>query len=748
MSKYSFIVCFFISVAVFSQERPLKSMSKKDRLKIVRTLLAQNSHFEAINMLQDLIKEEPKNTALTHLLAQTYMQVRDYKMALSIYESMIDKEGKSDAWLPYSICLKYLGRYQQSWDAYETFAKNARKATNLKGNVLTKFNENYEYQTKCFEKTLFLSKSKPNKDVIISHFGNEINSAYSDISPCLKDSNTLIFASLRADTVLNYNFGEAHFNQIKLMQSTKNEDDTWADAKPINSIKSSGYHIANGTFNQDKTKFYYTKCKYDSKFKMNCNIYVSNFKNNTFKNGKKIEGKLNSSIYTSTQPAIGGKVLLEGKKYDVLYFSSNPKGSFGGMDIYYALLDSNNNVKLIENLGNKINTQADEVTPFYDHSNNILYFSSNENNGLGGYDIYQNEGNIKSWSNTLNLGNSYNSSYDDTYFSIDSTAQNAFFVSNRPGGFALTSETCCDDIYSINVRKSNNLAIIVYNQLNMFIPYDSININFQTNEKIKIPTYFTSNDSLKPLYKLEPQTVYHSDIVYKNDTFKILISTKLKSKIDTNFVYNKEKINILFTQNKKENQQIITIYLKEKAKPLKDTLIPKTITETPLLVEPSTVPSIAMLTPPKNEIEITTKNKKTIKIDIDSLKKINNKDIIDFTYNFNFGYNEKDFIKTQDHNFEYISNILKKHPESYVQIEAHSDSIGKDDYNKKLSQLRANEIKSYMIKKGVSQSHILAIGFGESQPIAPNSMPNGSDNPLGRAQNRRGVIKVIKKITK
>jgi outer membrane protein OmpA-like peptidoglycan-associated protein len=78
-----------------------------------------------------------------------------------------------------------------------------------------------------------------------------------------------------------------------------------------------------------------------------------------------------------------------------------------------------------------------------------------------------------------------------------------------------------------------------------------------------------------------------------------------------------------------------------------------------------------------------------------------------------------------------ISGIVLAHPGLTLEVEGHTDSVGTDDYNQKLSEQRANSVRDYLISQGVSSNIITAKGFGESSPVATN------DNAAGRQQNRR-----------
>jgi OmpA-OmpF porin, OOP family len=90
-----------------------------------------------------------------------------------------------------------------------------------------------------------------------------------------------------------------------------------------------------------------------------------------------------------------------------------------------------------------------------------------------------------------------------------------------------------------------------------------------------------------------------------------------------------------------------------------------------------------------------------------------------------------------------IYELLVANPELIVELESHTDSKGSDSYNIKLSQKRAESVVRYLVEKGIDPSRLKAKGYGESRPVAPNENPDGSDNPDGRAKNRRTGFRII-----
>ena len=79
---------------------------------------------------------------------------------------------------------------------------------------------------------------------------------------------------------------------------------------------------------------------------------------------------------------------------------------------------------------------------------------------------------------------------------------------------------------------------------------------------------------------------------------------------------------------------------------------------------------------------------------------------------------------------------LAQYPNASITVSAFTDNTGPETFNKNLSQDRANSVRSYLMKKGVSADRIDAKGFGETSPVASN------DTAEGRAQNRRAVFDI------
>jgi hypothetical protein len=133
--------------------------------------------------------------------------------------------------------------------------------------------------------------------------------------------------------------------------------------------------------------------------------------------------------FTATHPNV---VTKNGR--EILYFASDRPEGRGGMDIWFVSRDaSSDDASFLPpvNAGPSINTQNDELSPFYHTKNTTLYFSSNGFPSLGGLDIFSSIGTMSSWGEVKNIGLPYNSPADDIHFSLLADGKSGWLTSNR-----------------------------------------------------------------------------------------------------------------------------------------------------------------------------------------------------------------------------------------------------------------------------------------------------------------------------
>ena len=117
----------------------------------------------------------------------------------------------------------------------------------------------------------------------------------------------------------------------------------------------------------------------------------------------------------------------------------------------------------------------------------------------------------------------------------------------------------------------------------------------------------------------------------------------------------------------------------------------------------------------------------------EAIKRLN-----DYAKTILFDSNKDSFQQQTYPVLQAIAAILKEYPSAKFAIEGHTDSDGKDDFNQRLSDARANAVKSYLIEQGIDQFRLSALGFGETRPIDTNN------TKAGKANNRRVEVKLVK----
>ena len=112
-------------------------------------------------------------------------------------------------------------------------------------------------------------------------------------------------------------------------------------------------------------------------------------------------------------------------------------------------------------------------------------------------------------------------------------------------------------------------------------------------------------------------------------------------------------------------------------------------------------------------------------------------------YRIYFAFDRANLIDFYKPIADSVVKFLKENPLYKIEIQGHTDNIGSNDYNINLSQNRADNVKAYLISKGISKDRISTKALGSSMPIVPNINTDGQDDPEGRARNRRLEFRII-----
>ncbi|MGK0388202.1 MAG: hypothetical protein ACI94Y_000930 [Maribacter sp.] len=233
----------------------------------------------------------------------------------------------------------------------------------------------------------------------------------------------------------------------------------YSDPENFSNQLNTKFHDATPSFSEDEKTIYFTRnnllkgrARKDDEGIIRLKIYSAegggSGGNASFNNVESLP--FNSDEYSVVHPSLS----LKG---DYLYFASDMPGGFGGMDLYVSEQEDGRWGPPI-NLGPEVNTEGQEVFPYF-AKDNKLYFSSDGHVGLGGLDIYQIEkkDGFNEWGDIINIGAPLNSLDDDFGYIINEEGNHGYFTSDREGGFG------DDDIYSF-CKNATELEIYVYDE--------------------------------------------------------------------------------------------------------------------------------------------------------------------------------------------------------------------------------------------------------------------------------------------
>jgi peptidoglycan-associated lipoprotein len=111
--------------------------------------------------------------------------------------------------------------------------------------------------------------------------------------------------------------------------------------------------------------------------------------------------------------------------------------------------------------------------------------------------------------------------------------------------------------------------------------------------------------------------------------------------------------------------------------------------------------------------------------------------------NIYYNYNRAEIREDAAKELNKLVQLLIDNPEIKIELGSHTDSVDTDVFNLDLSRRRAESAVRYILQNGIAPDRITAKGYGESKPIARNTNPDGTDNPVGRQKNRRTEFKIL-----
>jgi outer membrane protein OmpA-like peptidoglycan-associated protein len=510
-----------------------------------------------------------------------------------------------EALLLYKLVLKH---HQQGLDIKDIYKRHEMINPDKKENYVP-----LDFYYKLVEYRKDIDTLRPPQSVLVN-MGGFINSDKEDYGPTAGNTDDLILFTSKRNERDDRTYNEDLFFSLKA-------EDYWDEAQPFKSINTQ-FNEGSACLSLDGKFLYFSRCETPDGLG-NCDLYLATLKpDSTWGDVKNLGPNINSAGWDSHPSLTHGG--------DTLFFASNRAGSFGLSDIYFAVKDKKGVWMKAQNAGPIINTVQSEVSPFFHHKFNVLYFSSNGHPlNFGEFDIYKSYRVKSGWSEPVNTGPLVNGGGSEYYFTMDSKSKNLYYARS------VEEDLKNLDLHSFPVPMEAHPEAVTKLKGTLKDPagkpVKGIVSIIDLDEGVEVaPKYIRKDGS------------FDFNLINKRNYLLIIQGDEF---------FRIEEI--FFLDGEKEINKI--------AEPIES------------------------------------------KIAFQSLE---------------FENGKANILPEMHTDLDKIANFLIDHPELHLKISGHTDSAGKEEANLKLSQARADAIKSYLVTEfKIEAIRVEAIGYGSSKPI-------------------------------
>ena len=574
------------------------------------------------------------------------------------------------------------------------------------------------------------------KTAIIENLQSPVNTALPEYSPVISlDGSALYYTSRKrwegADPI-EHRDDRLYQYPEDIYVSYLTFDSTWTDPLRIE-FCDPAQNEATMAVSQDERRIYLYQDTEGSG-----DVFYSNVTDERFKKIDHIENKqINTSDWETHCT-----VTPDGK---TMYFVSNKKGGFGGRDIYRCDKLESGEWGKPENCGPTLNSPFDEESPFISVDNKTLYFSSNGETSMGGFDIFQSIlDSTGKWSKPMNLGHPFNSCGDDLFYTTTFDGYTGYLTSVRPEGkgekdiYMIKNDYL--GIYPLAVLKGN---IRVRNGAKM--PEDlAIDLKCKSCENdvtrhlfprfrdgffmadlglcTQYDLVYTRNDGKEVVYTdtLSTNCGYLQQVVYRElwldasgklSRLYFIDGTIRDSK--TNEVVADAKVTL---KDASTGEILASVMTDSKGYFVSDSIFGK-LPGDPMKIHLDVTKT--GYAPTSVDADITFGGEPTV-----HLNEVINPLVAELEVGTDLGlvinpiyfdYRKWNIRPDAAAELDKIVKIMKDNPKIKIALGSHTDARGTDEENRILADKRAKSSVDYIISKGIARNRITGTGYGESQ---------------------------------
>ncbi len=411
--KHPILLCIFCLVTLniaYSQED-----QNRNRYNSAEDYLFRENFRAAIPLYSGLLTTDPENIELNFKLGFCYLNTIHKKArSMKYFRKAIENLHKTKT------------RNQMLLDAYYNLGKAYRinyefqKAIATLNELKTILPDDQKEFLKKINREITMCENgiellnNPVKTKVIN-LGKKINSRFSDHSPIISsDESMLIFTSRRKGSIGDeFDLDGQYYEDIYI---SYNKNGTWSRPRNLGEEVNTPMHEAACSLSPDGKQLFIYRSG---------DIYLSIFENDHWKKPVKLDKPINSRFIETHA------TLSADQQY--IYFTSDRRGGFGGLDIYVSKRLADNSWAQPVNLGSKINTPFNEETPYIHPNGKKLYFCSQGHKTIGGFDVFKSEFKNGAWQAPVNVGYPVSTTDNDVFFMPSIDGKRAYYSSQKAG---------------------------------------------------------------------------------------------------------------------------------------------------------------------------------------------------------------------------------------------------------------------------------------------------------------------------
>lgn len=502
-----------------------------------------------------------------------------------------------------------------------------------------------------------------------------LNSAQDDYSPCITtDGTTIMITSTRSNGHQPNEVGDYDGD----IYVSEYENGKWSAPKNMGAPLNTQFDETASMLSYDGTKLLSFKKEGDD-----YNVYESKLSGRNWSTPEAMHRSLNT-IANQTYASYSTN-----RRRIYIVTDKLTGGESKGTDIYELGLMNNSSTEYgsATSVGIEINTKFNEGSVYIHPRGDLMYFCSEGHNSMGGYDIFVSRRKQGKWQEPENLGYPINTPYDDYFFAVTASGKFAYIASNREGGQGGL------DIYKVTFwgdPKEFNSSTEDYLLASIANPIQEV----QIEREVKVDKTALT--------------------VFKGATIDAISRKPVEATIDITDNGTGQVIET-FTTNSATGKFLLSLTAGKNYG---------------IAVK---APGYLFHSENFDVVEPTGFNMINKTIELKNIKKGSKIAL----RNIFFDSGESTLKSESNSELDRLVQLLKDVPSLVIEISGHTDNVGSETMNAKLSQSRADAVVAYLVGKGIKKERLKSKGYGSSQPVASNSSADG------RQQNRRTEFEIL-----